>query len=257
MHQLTVSDPEEPRVLELSDIAKIIQQYKMKTTVTFKPEVVDEILGPGMLRNLKKEQRIGMIKLATYDCLMAGAQIKSKNETWIVLRGELKVMCKGEFQTVQAGYSLPLNHLEKLSQLYKADAYVTADSPVDVLRFKNSEVSEFIFGPLKRTLISKVEMQAKMDVLYKSEKLEDNLGVNFYVMLVLAIVCKVKQFGYSETVVDKGEVPKGMHLIIEGEAQAIFDQNMPRETSPSEFCRPTITQPSEKPFKFGNTGKSI
>jgi len=133
-------------------------------------------------------------------------------------------MCNGEFQTVQAGYSIPLDHLAKLSNLYKADSYVTADSPVDILRFKNSEVSEFIFGPLKRTLISKVELQSKMDVLYKHAELDDNQSVNFYVMLILAIVCKVKEYGYWETVVEKGEVPRGLHLLIEGSAKAIFDQ---------------------------------
>jgi hypothetical protein len=42
-------------------------------------------------------------------------------------------------------------------------------------------------------------------------------------MLILAIVCKVKEYRYWETVVEKGEVPRGLHLLIEGSAKAIFD----------------------------------
>ena len=56
-------------------------------------------------------------------------------------------------------------------------------------------------------------------------------------MLVLAIVCQVKVNKYSESVVQRGEIPKGLHLIIDGKAQIVYEDSVLREIDPSEYCR--------------------
>jgi hypothetical protein len=56
-------------------------------------------------------------------------------------------------------------------------------------------------------------------------------------MLVLAICCQVKVNKYSESVVRKGEIPKALHLIIDGKAQIVYEDQVRREQEASEFCR--------------------
>ena len=46
---------------------------------------------------------------------------------------------------------------------------------------------------------------------------------------------KVSRLG--ERVVQKGEIPKGLHLVVEGEAQAVYDDAVQRELCPSTHCR--------------------
>ena len=56
-------------------------------------------------------------------------------------------------------------------------------------------------------------------------------------MIVMAIVCQVKVHKYSEYVVQKGEIPKGLHLIVEGEGKVVFDDAIERAVEPSGYCR--------------------
>jgi len=58
-----------------------------------------------------------------------------------------------------------------------------------------------------------------------------------FLMLVLAICCQVKVNKYSESVVRKGEIPKALHLIIDGKAQIVYEDHVRREVEPSEHCR--------------------
>jgi len=71
-------------------------------------------------------------------------------------------------------------------------------------------------------------------------------------MMVLGIICQVKVAQYSDFIVQKGEIPVGMHIVIEGNAQVVFDDAIKREASPSIFCRELQRPPSLERFKFGN-----
>jgi hypothetical protein len=71
-------------------------------------------------------------------------------------------------------------------------------------------------------------------------------------MMVMAICCQVKVNKYSESVVQKGEVPKALHVIIDGKGQIIYEDKVLRETLPSEFCRNLMRPPENSPFKHGN-----
>ena len=62
-------------------------------------------------------------------------------------------------------------------------------------------------------------------------------------MLVLAIVCQVKVSKYSERVVSKGEIPRGLHLIIDGEADLVYDDLIHRQVNPSLYCRTMQQRP--------------
>ena len=79
-----------------------------------------------------------------------------------------------------------------------------------------------MFGPLKRSIYRKVESQAGLDFMYSSNMASDPGGMTEaeqtspFVMLIMAIVCQVKVSKYSDTVVKKGEVPKALHLIVDG-----------------------------------------
>ena len=42
---------------------------------------------------------------------------------------------------------------------------------------------------------------------------------------------------YSESVVRKGEIPKALHLIVDGKAQIVYEDFVRREIEPSEHCR--------------------
>lgn len=70
-------------------------------------------------------------------------------------------------------------------------------------------------------------------------------------MFVLAIVCQVRVNKYSESVVQKGEIPKGLHLIIDGNAQITYEDTALREIEPSEFCRSLKRPKDSVPFTFG------
>lgn len=56
-------------------------------------------------------------------------------------------------------------------------------------------------------------------------------------MLVMAIVCQVKVNKYSDAAVQKGEIPKALHLIVDGQAAATLEDMVPRDAAPSAFCR--------------------
>ena len=112
--------------------------------------------------------------------------------------------------------------------------------PVTFLRFNYREVGHLVFGPLKRSLYRKVEAQAGLDFLYNPEieqGMTESEETSPYVMLVMAIVCQVRVSKYSETVVKKGEVPKALHLIVDGQADAVLEDQLRRSPRPSEFCR--------------------
>lgn len=115
--------------------------------------------------------------------------------------------------------------------------------PVTFLRFNHKKVGDVVFGPLKRSIYRKVEAQAGLDFMYSSDMSTEPGGMTEgeqtspYVMLIMAIVCQVKISKYSETVVKKGEVPKALHLIVDGQADAVLEDFLPRSPRPSQFCR--------------------
>ena len=127
--------------------------------------------------------------------------------------------------------------------------------PVTFLRFNHKKVGDVVFGPLKRSLYRKVEAQAGLDFMYNSDVTSEPGGMTEgeqtspFVMLTMAIVCQVKISKYSETVVKKGEVPKALHLIVDGQADAVLEDFLPRSPKPSQFCRGVDPFARPKPEK--------
>lgn len=44
-----------------------------------------------------------------------------------------------------------------------------------------------------------------------------------FIAVVKAIICQMKINKYQESIVQRGEIPRGMHILIDGEAQVVFD----------------------------------
>jgi len=152
----------------------------------------------------------------------------------------------------------------KLSGLQRAPVRVVVrganQSPeeaegVDVLRFDQASVAKEIFGPLRRSLLCKIEAQTDLSVIFDTDQSNDNGKAGDetspFLMLVLAIVCQVKVNKYSESVVQRGEIPKGLHLIIDGKAQIVYEDSVLREVDPSEYCRESQKPKDPIPFKHG------
>ena len=55
-----------------------------------------------------------------------------------------------------------------------------------------------------------------------------------YVMMIMALVCQMKVNKYSEHVVSRGEIPKALHLIIDGEAATMFEETIIKDADGSE-----------------------
>ena len=138
----------------------------------------------------------------------------------------------------------------KLSGLHRAPVRVVARAGaqskeeaegVDMLRFDLGSVAKEIFEPLKRSLLCKIEAQTDLSVIFDTDQTNPNAQAedetNPFLMLVLAIVCQVKVNKYSESVVQRGEIPKGLHLIIDGKAQIVYEDSVLREIDPSDYCR--------------------
>jgi hypothetical protein len=88
-------------------------------------------------------------------------------------------------------------------------------------------------------------------MLFTADRGNNGNQASPYLMIVLAMVCQVKVSKYSESVVQRGEIPKGLHLIIEGEAQVVCDDAVYRELQPSRYCRAMQRPPTPPSFKFG------
>lgn len=111
------------------------------------------------------------------------------------------------------------------------------------------------FEPLKQSLLAKIEAQRGLDLLFGAGvQSSDSPGSNHaspYLMAVLAMICQVKVSKLAERVVQKGEIPKGLHLIIDGEAQVVYDDAVQRELQPSQHCREMQRPRGPPPFKHG------
>ena len=65
---------------------------------------------------------------------------------------------------------------------------------------------------------------------------EDEL-ISPSVMLIMAIVCQMKVFKYSEHVVKKGEIPKALHLVVDGEAAVTFEETIMKDGQSNPFTK--------------------
>jgi len=83
-----------------------------------------------------------------------------------------------KFQTLRAGVALPAVSLMKLSCMEGAPVRVVARSSsissddgegVDLLRFDLRKVAKKIFGPLKQSLLSKIEAQTHLNVIFDTD----------------------------------------------------------------------------------------
>jgi hypothetical protein len=141
--------------------------------------------------------------------------------------------------------------LHKLAKLKRASVKLNLSQGCHLLRFCRHKVAVEFFEPLKQSLAVKIEAQRTLDMLFTADSGNNGHQASPYLMIVLAMVCQVKVSKYSESVVQRGEIPKGLHLIIEGEAQVVYDDAVYRELQPSRYCREMQRPPTPPPFKFG------
>lgn len=171
------------------------------------------------------------------------------------------------FQVLKPGVALPFLDLWKLSWLYGesvrlnvSDCHQNTSGIVSMLCFNRYQVSDLIFGNLKKSLLRKIEAQEGLDFFYgRSKKLNRGGGagtaehrenlekisgkesadelIDPHVMLIMAIVCQMKVNKYSEHVVKRGEIPRALHLVVDGEATVTFEETILKDAESSEHCR--------------------
>ena len=122
---------------------------------------------------------------------------------------------------------MPIVSLHKLSRLYNTAVQVHVSQDLHILEFSRQDVAKMFFEPLKQSLLAKIEAQRGLDMLFGAGvQSSDGPGSSHaspYLMAALAMICQVKVSKLAERVVQKGEIPKGLHLIVDGEAQLVYD----------------------------------
>lgn len=200
----------------------------------------------------KSKSKKGEQKWVTFQVLKEGAALPVifLRKLSYLYRRPVRVVVAGSQTHMQSQGFVPLSVSNSKNRVEREDvsarlasAYSQVDSRlVTFFRFNQRQVGDAVFGPLKRSLYRKVESQAGLDFMYNCELggdqgMTEGEETSPYVMLVMAIVCQVKVSKYSETVVKKGEVPKALHLIVDGQADAVLEDLLPRSPRPSQFCR--------------------
>ena len=164
---------------------------------------------------------------------LADGFVLDQDLVFLVVSGQIDVLLQNKdeawqvFKTVNAGAALPVVSLHKLCRLYATPVKIFTKHESHLLVFRKSEVAAELFGPLKRSLLAKIEAQRGLHMLYgpglASADTAGGSQASPHLMIVLAMVCQMKVSRLGERVVQKGEIPKGLHLVVEGEAQAVYD----------------------------------
>ena len=198
-------------------MAIIVNEYTL--CKDFKVNKVDEILfvkHAQMFKHfssMKEELRHQFLEMAKFGRFEKRLEVTSAADveedlTFLLVNGEVSIYEEQSyiehkkpktrlklFQVIKAGAMLPFIQLAKLAKLNECKIITVCESgPVDVLKFKNSEVSAHFFGPLKRSLLSKIEAQSQLDIFFQpiikeGEPQNPDDDASPYIMMVLAIVC--------------------------------------------------------------------
>ena len=125
--------------------------------------------------------------------------ILDQDLVFLVVSGQIDVLLQHKdktwqiFKTVNAGVALPVVSLHKLCRLYATSVKIFIKHDSHLLSFRKSEVGAELFGPLKRSLLAKIEAQRGLDMLYgpglASADTAGGSQASPHLMIVLAMVC--------------------------------------------------------------------
>ncbi|CAG9310329.1 unnamed protein product [Blepharisma stoltei] len=245
--------------LSEQNIQSIKKEYlKEKSKRNF--EEIDQII-----RNLKffarfsKEVRISLLKISELHHYHSGMVIFKQGDQgdmmYVIVRGSVSIEKTTEefgnqnivvnslYDGSQFGELALINSIRSEGQVNERLATVITSEPSELISIPKLEYNRILLNQLKSNMEAKIMFLSKLP-LFK--------GVDPIFLIPLASNIEPVTYDFNEVILEKGEQPKGLYIIMKGNAAVITEGYSVKDRTGSEFANVKIRKPSPKPFYMGN-----
>eukprot|EP00347_Sterkiella_histriomuscorum_P000210 403376762 len=249
------------------------QFAKLKHKGSMNVELVDKFLGSKipMFQQFQKQSRIKIYQMCEYKTIKDYDEIQyntfSPNNIIVIIHGSLNLQLQKKedsqwetYQVLSCGSVLPAqflyymkvkNHNVRLV-IQRGLRLHSENDDLEYLEIDKTNLSNSIFKGVKDTLLKKIQLLQNVDLLGGVQgQVEKNDLISPYALFVLASLSKVHMFKFSEIITKQDEVPSGLNIILEGSAQAVFEDLNNRKGDVSQFFRKSMKVDEPKSLKFG------
>ncbi|CDW89869.1 UNKNOWN [Stylonychia lemnae] len=250
------------------------QFAKLKHQNYINLELVDKFLGTKIefFSQFIKIIRTQLYILCSYKTIKNQTEVEfnqlSHEQIIVLLNGVLIVQIKRtdesqweNYQYLNPGTTIPIQFLYYMRLknsgirlfIEKSLRLSQDQEDIEYLEINKQQLSQVVFGSIKNTLIKKIQLMQNVDLLGGvTGQVEKNELVSPYSIFVLASVCKVQIFKFSEVICRQNELPKGMYIFLEGQGKAVFEDMLQRKGDVSQFFRKSMRSNIPQTLRFGN-----